>query len=96
VTADVLERDRDIQRARAANEGKPPAVIEKMIEGRLSKFYEEICLMEQPFIKDNTLTVSQLVKTKISKLGENISVARFSRFKVGDTTPAEGATEEQA
>ena len=66
-------------------------MVEKIIEGRMNKFYEEICLMEQPFIKDNTVTISDLVKAKIAKLGENITVARFVRFKVGDTvtdTPA--------
>src|SRR5208337_4847832 len=81
VTPEVIEKERDIQRARALNEGKPPAVVEKMIDGRMSKFYEEICLLEQPFVKEPTLTVGQLVKTKIAKLGENISVARFVRFK---------------
>jgi elongation factor Ts len=84
----VLDKERDIQRARALAEGKPPAVVEKMIEGRMSKFYEEICLLEQPFVKDNTITVGQLVKTKIAKLGENIAVARFVRYKVGDTAAA--------
>jgi elongation factor Ts len=89
VTPEVLEKEREIQRARALNEGKPEKVVEKMIEGRLSKFYEEICLLEQPFIKDNTLTVGQLVAQKIAKTGENITVARFVRFKLGDTAEAE-------
>ena len=87
VTPEVIEKERDIQRARALNEGKPPAVVEKMIDGRMSKFYEEICLLEQPFVKEATLTVGQLVKTKIAKLGENITIARFVRFKVGDSAP---------
>jgi elongation factor Ts len=68
-------------------------MLDKITEGRMNKFYEEICLYEQPFIKDNTTTVAELIKTTIAKLGENISVARFVRFKVGDTqtdeTPAE-------
>ncbi len=89
VSQAALDKEREIQRARALNEGKPPAVVDKIIEGRLGKFYEEVCLYEQPFVKDNTLTVAQLVKTKIAKLGENISVARFVRFKVGDTAAAE-------
>jgi elongation factor Ts len=84
VTQEVLEKERDIQRARALGEGKPAAVVEKIVEGRMTKFYEEICLLEQPFVKDNTVTVGQLVKTKIAKLGENIAVSRFVRFKVGD------------
>ena len=86
VTQAVIDKERDIQRARAIGEGKPPAVAEKMVEGRMNKFYEEICLLEQPFVKEPTMTVGQLVKTKIAKLGENISVARFIRFKVGETT----------
>ncbi len=93
VTAEVIEKEREIQRARALNEGKPPAVVEKMIDGRMAKFYEEICLLEQPFVKEPTLTVGQLVKTKIAKLGENMSVARFVRFKVGETAPETGGDE---
>ena len=85
VTQEVIDKERDIQRARALNEGKPPAVVDKMIEGRMAKFYEEMCLLEQPFVKEPTLTVGQLVKTKIAKLGENMVVARFARFKVGET-----------
>ncbi|HLK64667.1 MAG TPA: translation elongation factor Ts [Bryobacteraceae bacterium] len=85
VTADVLEKEREIHRARALAEGKPEKMIEKITEGRLNKFYEEICLLEQPFVKEATLSVGQLVKTKIAKLGENITIARFVRFKVGDT-----------
>jgi len=84
VTQDVLEKEKEIQLARAINEGKPEKMAEKIVEGRMNKFYEEICLMEQPFVKEATLTMSQLVKTKIAKLGENISVSRFVRFKVGD------------
>ncbi len=85
VTPDVIEKERDIQRARALNEGKPPAVIERMIEGRMSKFYEEVCLLEQPFVKEATLTVGQLVKTKIAKLGENMvggAVYRVSKWAI--------------
>jgi elongation factor Ts len=84
VTEAVLERERDIQRARATAEGKPSNVVDRMIAGRMEKFFEEICLLEQPFVKDNTVSVGQLVKTKIAKLGENITVSRFVRFKVGD------------
>jgi elongation factor Ts len=93
VTAAALEKERDIQRARALNEGKPEKMADKIVEGRMSKYYEEVCLYEQPFIKENTTTVADLIKSKIAKLGENISVSRFVRFKVGDTaqteTPAE-------
>jgi elongation factor Ts len=95
VTEAVLAKERDIQKARVIGEGKPAAVADKIVEGRMQKFYEEICLLEQPFVKEPTLTVGQLVKTKIAKLGENMSVARFVRFKVGDTAveTAEAAAE---
>jgi elongation factor Ts len=92
VTPAALEREKDIQRARALAEGKPEKIVDKIIEGRLAKFYEEICLYEQPFVKENTLTIDQLIKTKIAKLGENIVVSRFVRFKVGDA-PAGGSGE---
>ncbi len=85
VTAEVLDKEREIARERGLAEGKPEKVLDRIVEGRLEKFYEEVCLYEQPYIKDNTLTIDQLVKTKIAKLGENISIARFVRFKVGET-----------
>jgi len=81
----ALDQERDIQRARALTEGKPEKIVDKMVEGRLSKFYEEVCLLEQPFVKDNTMTVGQLIASKIAKLGENITVSRFVRFKVGES-----------
>ena len=87
VTPAALEKEKEIQLARAINEGKPAAIAAKIVEGRMSKFYEEVCLYDQPFVKDNATTIDQLIKTKIAKLGENISVSRFSRFKVGDGTP---------
>jgi elongation factor Ts len=89
VSEAALAKEKDIQKARAINEGKPEKVAEKIVEGRMAKFYEEVCLYEQPFVKENTVTVDQLIKTKIAKLGENITVARFGRFKVGETAPAE-------
>jgi elongation factor Ts len=85
VTPAALEKEKEIQLARAINEGKPANIAAKIVEGRMSKFYEEVCLYEQPFVKDNASTIDQLIKTKIAKLGENISVSRFARFKVGDT-----------
>jgi elongation factor Ts len=89
VTQEAIDKEKEIQRARALNEGKPEKMVDKIIEGRMGKFYEEICLLEQPFVKEATLTVGQLVKTKIAKLGENITIARFTRFKVGDMQQAE-------
>jgi elongation factor Ts len=84
VTPEAFEKEKDIYRAQAAATGKPAAVVEKIVEGKMGKFYEEVCLYEQPFIKDQTISISQLIATKIGKLGENISVRRFARFKVGD------------
>ena len=84
VTQAAIDKEKDIQRARALNEGKPEKMVDKIVEGRMAKFYEEICLYEQPFVKENTISIDQLIKTKIAKLGENITVSRFARFKVGD------------
>ncbi|MES1262240.1 MAG: translation elongation factor Ts [Acidobacteriota bacterium] len=85
VTEAVLAKEKEIQKARAVNEGKPEKVAEKIVEGRMAKFYEEVCLLEQPFVKENTMTIDQVIKAKIAKLGENISISRFARFKVGET-----------
>jgi len=84
VTAEDFAREKDIALARAIASGKPPNIAEKMVEGKMGKFYEEVCLLEQPFIKDQTITIAQLIAAKIGKLGENIAVRRFARFKVGD------------
>ena len=84
VTPEAFEREKDIYRAQAIASGKPANIAEKMVEGKMAKFYEEVCLLEQPFIKDQTINISQLIAAKIGKLGENISVRRFARFKVGD------------
>ena len=84
VTAEDLEREKEIYRAQAAATGKPANIIEKMLEGKMGKFYEEVCLLDQPFIKEQTQTIAQIIATKVAKLGENISVRRFARFKVGD------------
>src|SRR5690242_964701 len=84
VTAEAYAREKEIYLAQAVASGKPQHIAEKMVEGKMAKFYEEVCLYEQPFIKDQTISISQLIATKIGKLGENISVKRFARFKVGD------------
>jgi elongation factor Ts len=84
VTAESFEREKDIYRTQATATGKPAQVVEKIVDGKMGKFYEEVCLLEQPFIKDQTVTISQLIATKIGKLGENIAVRRFARFKVGE------------
>ncbi len=84
VTPEDYAREREIYLAQAKASGKPDHIAEKMVAGKMEKFYEEVCLYDQPFIKEQTITVSQLIASKIGKLGENISVRRFARFKVGD------------
>ncbi len=88
ITEEARENEKQVQRARALDEGKPEHVIEKIIEGRMGKFYEEICLLEQPFVKDSSMTVGELITSKIAKLGENITVSRMARFKVGEAGSA--------
>jgi elongation factor Ts len=89
VTHAALDKEKDIYRARALAEGKPEKIIERMVEGRLAKYYEEVCLLEQPFVKENTITIGQMITSAIAKMGENITVSRFVRFKVGDTAQGE-------
>src|SRR2546423_4692363 len=105
VTPEAFEREKEIYRHQAAATGKPPQVVEKIVAGKMDKFYEEVCLLDQPFIKDQTITIAQLIAAKIGKLGENIAVRRFARFKVGDvgatvafttTKPDEGDSGEAA
>jgi elongation factor Ts len=84
VTAADYAREKDIYLAKAIASGKPPNIAEKMVAGMMEKFYEEVCLLEQPFIKDQTISIAQLIAAKVGKLGENIAVRRFARFKVGD------------
>jgi elongation factor Ts len=90
VAKDLLEKERDIQRERARGEGKPDKMLDKIVEGRMSKFYEEICLLEQPFIRENTITVGDLIRTAAAKLEGSINVGRFVRYKVGDAMDAPG------
>jgi elongation factor Ts len=93
VPASLLDKERDIQRERARGEGKPDKMVDKIAEGRMSKFYEEVCLLEQPFIRENTISVAELMKAVGTKLGDSISVARFIRYKVGDSGDAPGVQE---
>ncbi|MCX6599518.1 MAG: translation elongation factor Ts [Acidobacteria bacterium] len=92
VAADVLERERAIARDRAKNENKPEKIWDRIIDGRIEKFYEEVCLLEQPFIKENSVSITEIVKQKSAKVGEALTVTRFVRFKVGETAVA-GAAE---
>jgi len=102
VTEEDIAREKDVYRAQAASSGKPANIIEKMLEGKMGKFYEEVCLLDQPFIKDQGQTIAQIIASKVAKLGENISVRRFARFKVGDpnwtvaTTKPSAAEEAQS
>jgi elongation factor Ts len=84
VPAEILDREKDIYRGQMAGQNKPAAVIEKIIEGKLGSFYEQVCLLDQPSIRDPKVTIGQAVQAAIAKLGENISIARFVRFKLGE------------
>ncbi len=84
VAEESLNHEREILRAQALNEGKPEKIVEKMVEGRIEKYYKEICLLEQPFVKDPDKTVKDLVTASIAKIGENITIRRFVRFQLGD------------
>ena len=91
VTQETLDREREIYKEQAKATGKPPEVVEKIVNGKMEKFYEENCLYEQHFIKDEGLTVKELIDHTIAKIGENIAVRRFSRFKVGEMDGAQRA-----
>src|ERR1700726_3809415 len=88
VTQEILDREREIYKAQARATGKPEAVAEKIVNGKMEKFYEENCLYEQHFIKDESMTVGEMVSQMIHKLGENISIRRYVRFKVGESASA--------
>lgn len=93
VPAALLAKEREIQRERALGEGKPEKMVDKIAEGRLGKFYEEVCLLDQPFIRENTISVAELIKTVGAKIGDTINVVRFVRYKVGDSGDAPGVQE---
>ncbi|MFA6075216.1 MAG: translation elongation factor Ts [Negativicutes bacterium] len=84
VPADVIEHEKGILRAQALNEGKPAAIVDKMVVGRIEKYYKEVCLLEQQYIKNPDVTVQQLITEAIAKIGENISIRRFVRFQLGE------------
>ena len=86
VTPEDLEREKEIYRAQTAALGKPAKIVDQIVEGKMGKFYEEVCLLEQPFIKEQSQSIKDLIASKVGKLGENITVRRFARFKVGDPT----------
>ncbi len=84
VPGDVLEREKSIYRAQFEGSGKPPAVVEKIVEGKLGAFYEQTVLLDQVFVKDPSLTISQLMAQAVARTGENMVISRFSRFKLGE------------
>ena len=84
VPADVIEKEKEIMKAQAINEGKPEAVAEKIVTGKIDKYYSEICLLEQDFVKDPDKTVQQVLTEKIASIGENITIRRFVRFERGE------------
>lgn len=84
VPAEIVQKERDILRAQALNEGKPEKIVDKIVEGRVEKYYAENCLMEQAFIRDTDVTIKGLLQAKISKTGENISIRRFVRYEMGE------------
>ena len=80
---EIIEKEREIYREQARNSGKPEKVIERIVVGRLEKYYQEVCLLDQPFVKNPDITVGQLIKETAAKLGENLQVRRFARFQLG-------------
>jgi elongation factor Ts len=93
VTSEMLEKERDIYKAQALATGKPENVVEKIVNGKMEKFYEENCLYEQHFIKDESVTIGEMITQAIAKLGENISIRRFARFKVGEVSGSGGGAD---
>ena len=84
IPPEVLEKEKEIYRAQALESGKPAKVIDKIVEGKLEKFYSEVCLLEQTYIKDSDLTVKEILDAMIAKVGENIAIRRFARFQLGE------------
>jgi elongation factor Ts len=93
VTSEMLEKEREIYRAQALATGKPEAVVDKIVNGKMEKVYEENCLEEQHYIKDEGMTIKEMVGNAIAKLGENITIRRFARFKVGEVAASAGGSE---
>jgi len=84
VPGEVLDKEKELYRKQALNEGKPENILDKIAEGKLKKYYEENCLLEQPFVKDNDVNIGDLVKQNIAKIGENIVIKRFERYVLGE------------
>ena len=94
ISAELLEREKDIYTTQALNEGKPAQVVERIVSGRVEKYYKEVVLLEQPFIKDDKLFIKDLITAAVAKLGENISISRFARFVLGETASSDSESQE--
>ncbi len=88
IPEDVIQQEREIYRCQLQNSNKPPQVTEKIVDGKMEKFYSEVCLFEQPFVKDQSITIEELISSNIAKMGEKIAIGRFVRFKLGEDTKA--------
>jgi elongation factor Ts len=84
IPASVLEEEKAVIREQLKDQKKPPEILEKIVQGKLGKFYEEVCLLDQPYIRDDKLSIRQVVQSAVAKLGENIKVSRFARFEIGE------------
>lgn len=84
VPQDTIEKEKEILRKQALNEGKPEKIVDKMVEGRIEKYYKEVCLLEQPFVKNPDMTIGELLTEKVAKIGELLTIRRFVRFEVGE------------
>lgn len=84
ICQEAINKEKEILRHQALNEGKPEKIVDKMVEGRIEKYYKEVCLLEQPFIRDPEISIQDLLNQKIAKIGENLSIRRFARFEVGE------------
>jgi len=89
LSKNVLDKEREIYREQALKEGKPEKIVEKIVDGRVEKYYAEVCLMEQPFVKNGDITIEELLKQTVAALGENIRIRRFVRMKLGETHTSE-------
>ena len=85
VSSDVIEKEKEIYRAQALEMGKPENVVDKIVEGKLNKFYEESCLLNQPYVRDTNISIADLLNEQIAKIGENISIKRFVRYQIGES-----------
>ena len=94
LTQDILDKEREIYKAQALEQGKPEKIVDKIVDGRMKKFYTEVCLLEQPYVKDPDITIKDLLNQTIASIGENIQIRRFARFQLGEELEGETQAEE--